>query len=406
MTAGRFCKLIKVSVSDNPKKGEATQSNKYYQMTEKNGQIEVEYGRVESTKTIHHYSIYEWDKLYNAKVKKGYKDVTHTVAVEVVTSEKGTVEYATIKEATVNNFLTLMKRYTDNLVKSTYSVKATSVTQAQVDEAQAILDNLKKIDKKNQKEFNAKLIELYTIIPRQMRHVQHHLLPSINVDKTLDQEQDNLDAMASQVAMLNPKTSKKQEDKKKAETLIDALGISITEIDKNESDLAYLLKQNFSQYCKVKTVFKVNKPKEDVIFENWLKSQKNKQTKILIHGTRCTSVIPILEQGLKIRPTGNYQFSGKAYGDGNYFSEVMQKSLGYTGRNSDKVILVYEVHTGNPFTYDGWYRGNSFSLNYKELSSRGYDSTYVKAGGGLLNSEIIAYREEQCRIKYIIHLTN
>ena len=82
----------------------------------------------------------------------------------------------------------------------------------------------------------------------------------------------------------------------------------------------------------------------------------------------------------------------------------MQKSLNYTGGDSDKVILVYEVHTGNPFTYDGWFRGNSFNLNYKELSSRGYDSTYVKAGHGLMNSEIIAYKEEQCRIKYIIWL--
>ena len=149
----------------------------------------------------------------------------------------------------------------------------------------------------------------------------------------------------------------------------------------------------------------MEKPAEDAIFESWMKKQKNKSTRILIHGTRCTSVIPILEIGLKIRPTGNFQFSGKAYGDGNYFSEHMHKSLNYTGYDADKVILVYEVHTGNPFTYDGWFRGNSFPLNYKELSKRGYDSTYVKAGNGLMNSEIIAYNEEQARIKFIIWLT-
>ena len=135
-----------------------------------------------------------------------------------------------------------------------------------------------------------------------------------------------------------------------------------------------------------------------------MKKQKNKETRYLIHGTRCTSVIPIIEQGLKIRPSGNFQFSGKAYGNGNYFSEVVDKSLGYTGYDNDKVLLVYEVHTGNPFVYQGWYRGNSFTLSYPELSKRGYDSTHVNAGNGLLNSEIIAYKEEQCRLKHIIWL--
>jgi hypothetical protein len=70
------------------------------------------------------------------------------------------------------------------------------------------------------------------------------------------------------------------------------------------------------------------------------------------------------------------------------------------------MLLIYEVHTGNPFIYNGWYRGNSFTLNYKELKSRDYDTTYVNAGNGLLNSEIIAYKEEQARIKYIIHIKN
>jgi poly [ADP-ribose] polymerase len=156
----------------------------------------------------------------------------------------------------------------------------------------------------------------------------------------------------------------------------------------------------------VEAIFELSKPEENQIFDGWVNKQSNKQTRTLIHGTRCSSVLSILKQGLKIRPSGNFQFSGKVYGNGNYFSEVVQKSLGYTGYDNDKILLVYEVHTGNPFVYDGWYRGNSFDLNYKELQKRGFDSTYVKAGNGLLNSEIIAYNEEQCRVKYIIWLKN
>ena len=210
--------------------------------------------------------------------------------------------------------------------------------------------------------------------------------------------------MASQVKMYKKETAPKKATKKpKEQNLLDVLGVTMKECT-DKKDIEYLLKQVQTCGRKVKGVFDVQKAAEDKTFDAWMKGQKNKQTKILIHGTKCTSVIPIMEIGLKIRPKGNFQFSGKAYGDGNYFSEVVQKSLGYTGWDDDSVLFVYEVHTGNPFVYDGWFKGNSFALNYKELQTRGYDSTYVKAGGGLLNSEIIAYQEPQCRLKGIIWL--
>jgi poly [ADP-ribose] polymerase len=233
-----------------------------------------------------------------------------------------------------------------------------------------------------------------------MNKVQNYLLPNIDLDKVLQQEQDNLDAMASQVSMIKTDTKKDKKEKKQAKTLLDVLGVSkMVEID-GHKDIDYLTKQLSKN--KIQAIFEVQKPEHDAIFEKWMATQKNTETRHLLHGTRCTSVIPIIEQGLKIRPQGNYQFSGKVYGDGNYFSETCSKSLNYTGYDNDQILLVFEVHTGKPFVYDGWYRGNSFTLNYKNLQERGYDSTFVKAGGGLLNTEIIAYKEQQCRIKYII----
>lgn len=67
-------------------------------------------------------------------------------------------------------------------------------------------------------------------------------------------------------------------------------------------------------------------------------------------------------------------------------------------------MLVYEVFIGNPFIYDGWYQGNNFPLCEKELMERGFHSTYVKAGNGLLNPEIIVYNENNFKLKYIIYL--
>ncbi|HMS90687.1 MAG TPA: hypothetical protein PKC87_00490, partial [Candidatus Absconditabacterales bacterium] len=275
--------------------------------------------------------------------------------------------------------------------------------------AQTVLDEFDKLDKKNEKVVNEKLLELYTIIPRKMEKVQNYLLPVLDLDKALEKEQDNIDAMSAKVQMYEQEKANSKDNKdrpvKVRQTVLDVLGLkSMTEIKSNK-ELDYLITQ-IGGRTRVEGIFELEKPVENKTFDTWMEKQSNKQTRILIHGTRCSSVLSILKQGLKIRPSGNFQFSGKVYGNGNYFSEVVQKSLGYTGYDNDKILVVYEVHTGNPFVYDGWYRGNSFTLDYKNLQQRGFDSTYVKAGNGLLNSEIIAYNEEQCRIKYIIWLKN
>lgn len=404
-TEKRYCKLLMVTRENN---------NKYYEMICEDGNnVTINYGRVELTKTTYVTSINEWDSIYKSKVKKGYKDVTHLVSVEVqeVVDDKP-AKLKKIAEAKVDTFVSLMKKYTDNLVTATYSVKCENVSQAQIDEAQSIIDALTKLDKKKQQDvINDNLIQLYTTIPRKMSKVNLFLMPNIDLEKAFIQEQDNLDAMASQVAMATGSgdTKKEKKTKKDEQSILDVMGLTMTEI-KSHKDLDYLVKQinSGSGYSRqrIEAIFEVNKPAENTRFDNWMKDQKNNSTRILIHGTRCTSVIPILEQGLKIRPNGNFQYSGKAYGDGNYFSEVVSKSINYTGHDNDKILLVYEVHTGNPFTYNGWYSGNDFSLNYTELHKRGFDSTYVKAGNGLANSEIIAYKEQQDKIRYIIWLKN
>lgn len=396
----RYAKLIMVAVSDGTDPKKASQSNKYYEMKENGSNFDVTYGRVESTAIHESYPIHLWTKKYNEKLKKGYKDVTHTVQVKVPTSVDTTVKLDKITDDKVDRFLTLMKKYTDGLVAKTYTVKAQNVTQEQVDNAQDFINKLTKVKKTDVKEINSLLLELYMEIPRFMGNVKDYLLPSIDLTKTLQQEQDNLDALASQVKALTP-TKVSKSVKKEAKTLLDVLGITMKEI-KAHKDLDYLIKQLTGR--KIDGLFEIQKADHDKIFDSWMTKQKNKDTRIVIHGTRNSSVIPIIEQGLKIRPQGNYQFSGKVYGDSNYFSETCTKSLGYTGYDPDQILLVYEIHIGNPYTYNGWYTGNSFKLCYEELQKRGYESLFVKAGNGLLNSEICCYKEEQSRLKYIIHL--
>lgn len=385
-------------------------NNKYYEMSYTGGNnFTVKYGRVESSETVIQKPYSQWHSIYNSKVKKGYQDVTDFVAVQVTNNQPVVSSTINTGDTKVDEFLSLMKRYTDNLVSNTYSVTAVSVTQRQVDQAQMLINSLKALTGNESEDgTNNLLVALYTTIPRRMRNVKDHLLPRVKLDKLLEQEQDNLDAMASQVAQVTKSVTKKvTKSKVPKNTFLDSLGLSKMETScarDYTKDIGYLLDQRHGK--KVEAVFEVNKPSEDANIAEWMKDKKDKTTKMLIHGTRCSSVLPILEQSLKIRPAGNFQFSGKVYGDGNYFSEVMQKSLNYTGNDNDKIMLVYEVHTGNPFVYNGWYSGNSFPLNLRELQKRGFDSTYVKAGNGLLNSEIIAYSEKQNHLKYIIWLKN
>lgn len=398
MSQEKYCKLVMVTGENN---------NKFYEMIYKGGStFTVNYGRIESSSRTIQKSLSEWDRLKRSKEKKGYKDVTALASVEVKEDKTGKVVIKKLDDQVVNAFLMKMKDYTDGLVSKTYSVAATSVSQAQVDAAQAIIDSLMNVNKKNHKKVNELLLELYTTIPRQMGQVKYHLMPSIerNYDKSLQQEQDNLDAMAGQVAQ-NAKDDAAlenvAEDTVIEQTMLDQLGIHMVKSD-NNAPIDYILNQLGRQ--KVQGIYRIKKETEDIKFCEHVAQSKNKDTRFLIHGTRCSSVLPILETSLQIRPSGNFQFSGKVYGDGNYFSEVTQKSLGYTGYDDDQVLLIYEVHTGNPFVYEGWYKGNSFTLSDKELSKRGFDSTHVNAGNGLLNSEIIVYKECQSRIRYAIWL--
>lgn len=377
-------------------------NNKFYEMLEENGQIKVNYGRVESTSTTIYKPLYQWDSIVREKEKKGYRNVTDLVSVKEEI-KPAVVEEKTeqIKDVYVREFIDLLEKYTKGLVSSTYSVTPKNVTEQQIKEAQQLINELNNFKSFTEPQTNSLLIRLYTTIPRRMKDVKLHLLPNLNLEKTLQQEQDNLDAMSNLIdKKVETKTRKARV--KKTNTILDKMGVSM-ELSSSNPEIQYIVDQlNRQSYHKVHKIFKVKKDSEDEKLGNWIKNKKNKQTRFLIHGTRMTSVLPIMEQGLKIRPQGNFQFSGKVYGDGNYFSETASKSLNYTGHTPDRVFFVYEVHTGNPFVYKGWYNGNSFPLNYQELEKRGFDSTFVEAGGGLLNTEIIAYREEQCSPKYII----
>lgn len=236
----KYAKLLFISTANN---------NKYYIMEQKGSDVHIEYGRVESSSTKLTKPMSEWDKIYNSKVKKGYKDVTAYAAETTVINDngKGDTKLVGTGMMKVDEFMTLMQRYTDGLIKQTYSVTAKQVTQQQVDDAQKVLTDLMSMKNGKEADINAKLIELYTIIPRRMSKVQYHILPSIKLEDILDKEQDNLDAMASQVAMQNKQQTSTKVDKPAKQTILDSIGITMKEYKGIPKEIEYLTKQSSKQ---------------------------------------------------------------------------------------------------------------------------------------------------------------
>ena len=401
-------------------------NNKYYEMVYNGGgEFIVTYGRVEQSSTVISKPIREWDKVRNAKLRKGYKSVSNASVKIEKTKERD------IENLMVKNFISKMKHYTTSLVSETYSVKANDVSQYQILEAQKLLNEISSVPNTDTEKINRLLLSLYSCIPRRIKNVKNSILPYIDLETTMLQEQDNLDALSSQI---NRKNELKINEKLNTvmdphideylmalstsynislnilkslfndeKTFLEIINIKMDHYKGNDEKLSYLIDQ-----LKTGTfeIFEVRRHQENGPFTEYLSNSANKKTRLLVHGTRCSSVIPILQTGLKIRPSTSVHFSGKVYGEGNYFSEHVQKSINYTGRDKDKVLLVYEVHTGNEYIYEGWYDGDrGVALSYEGLRKKGYDSTYVKAGNGLQNSEIISYHEHQSQIKYIIHMS-
>ena len=377
--------------------------NKYYEMQETSDCIQVKYGRVDQSCIEITKPVSQWSSLIKSKIKKGYVDVTEFVAV--VKDKEEQSNNIVYTQELYDIFLKKMMDYRDGLVSATYTVKATQVTRRQLEQAQLYINDLAQVGKNYDiQHVNDLLLKLYTVIPRYMKKVQDYLLPNITLNKLVEQEQDKLDALSSQVVEDINNDIEACNDEPTINTIASSLNISIETVKDDLDDIKYITKQLGS---KIKGLFKVEVNKHKQKYYKYLEDNSKDPTqghRYLIHGTRCSSVIPIIEQGMKIRPSGNYHFSGKVYGDGIYFSEVTSKSLGYTGYDNDKVLLIYKVFVGNPYVYKGWYRGNDFNLCYNELRQRGYDSTFVEAGNGLLNSEIIVYKEEQCYLEYIIWL--
>jgi len=401
----RAVKLIMVTPDNN---------NKYYDMYDLgDGTFKAVWGRVDVTEQSKIYDIYEWDKIYHSKVKKGYKDVTHLHA-DKPTGSNGLNILSSDKH--VQELITTLQGYANQTVKANYTVSAKGVTQAQVDEAQRIVDSLVSVVNIGSTSVlvNELLIELFHIIPRKMKKVQEELIENDlrsqydldNLNKIIDREQDLLDVMRGQV-----QAYASQGDDDSADLSKFGLTISLVTEDRDLSLIKKMLGPNSRQFRKAYRV--VNGTTQET-FNAFLKKARIKMVKPYWHGSRNENWWSIINNGLLIRPAGAIK-TGAMFGNGIYFADKAQKSIGYCstygsywagGRDNRGYLALYDVHVGRWLhvkNHQSW----MYNLNERNLKSRGdYDSLFAEGGYDLRNNEYIVYRPDQCTIKYVVEISS
>ena len=418
----RYAKLVHVSV-DN---GLTSQSNKVYIMEEQsNGQIKCEYGRVGKSLTTVFKSSNEWNKIYKSKInpKKGYKDVTDMI-VETIDTDNNVENSKTvdIKCTKVRTLFNDLMSFANKSIQKNYKVTQESVTELQIDSAQDVLNKAVKLVKKGMdvKPLNDLLIELYTIIPRKMKDVRDYLVNSGDtnadidwINKFLSNEQDTLDTMAGQVKLLKQQKDLKvndNENKSSEITLLEQMGLKVS-VETNEESLELVKKLLGSNASRAKKIFKCINEKTQAIFDTNLAKAKDKKRRLYWHGSRNENWFNIIQTGLMIRPSGAIH-TGSMFGDGIYFANKSQKSLGYTsvrgsywasGSSNKGYLALFDVHLGNQ-KHITHHDSSCYRLSKKVLEADGFDSVYAHGGADLRNDEFIVYDGKQCTIAYIIEI--
>ena len=411
----RYAKLVHVSVEN----GKTGNSNKEYIMEEQaDGRIKCSYGRVGSNYTVEYKDKSKWDAVYKQKTgkSKGYEDVTE-YNVQTIATASTTVD---IKDKEVKSLIEELMGYANKSIKQNYKVTQDAVSEKQVNDAQEIIDKINAVMKigVDLKTINDLLIKLYTTIPRNMKDVRDHLFTQISNSNSLkiakemiQNEQDTLDTMAGQVALLKQQAALAATNNGNV-TILDQMGITMeVETDKEMLELINkLLGQNKGQ---AKRIFKVNNPKTRKTFEDHVKNAKVKKKRFYWHGSRNENWFNLLQTGLLIRPAGAVH-TGSMFGDGCYFADKAQKARGYSslrgsywtrGAANKGFIALFDVHLGNQkeiLHHDS----SCYSLCESKLKKDGYDSVFAKGGADLINNEYVIYNPKQCTITHLIELTD
>lgn len=151
---------------------------------------------------------------------------------------------------------------------------------------------------------------------------------------------------------------------------------------------------------KISKIYKVNIERMTKEFDSNATNMPNIWE--LWHGTKDSNILSIINSGFKVSPPSTAYISGKAFGNGLYFSDQSTKSLNYCGSNwggsgskGSYFMFLNDVAMGNYYVPKSTTSSNP---------PAGYDSYFAKAGetGYIQNNEMIIFKEYQVKPKYLL----
>ena len=352
----------------------------------------------------------KWDTKYREKTRKGYLDQT-ALFVEAGPSDTST---DSISDEQVRELIKALQEAARKSISYHYNVNASQVTVAQVQEAQALLDELvnSAVLGMDIAAFNARLLQLFAVIPRKMKNVRDNLASAASTQDDLNtlwvmlsNEQATLDVMRSQVEA----QALQQTDANYKASLLEVLGLEITPVTAAET-IGLIKSMMQEEARRFDRAFRVTNLRTQILFDRHLQNKANQQTELFWHGSRNENWMSILETGLVLRPA-NAVITGKMFGYGLYFADRFRKSMNYTsiqgsswagGRSDRAYLALFRVHTGHKLNISR-HSTDCSQLSSDKLKKKGnYDSVFAAKGADLVNNEYIVYRENQCTIQYIV----
>lgn len=387
-------------------------NNKYYDMTPHGDSWTATYGRIGSGSQTRTYPMSQWNSKYNEKINKGYVDQTDLVKDLISTEKPKQSEYKEIENKVIAEIVERLQAMARKAISENYTISSNKVTQAMVDEAQAILTSLLSIEDKS--EFNNTLLKLFTVIPRKMGSVRSYIAQDdTQFAKIISREQDLLDIMKGQVVQKKVIEEVKDDKPLYDRTILEQLGLEFEEC--TIEDVARIKVALGSCSDKYHKAWKVKNIRTQKRFDDFVKDNNIKDVRLLFHGSRNENWWSIINSGLVLRPT-NAVITGKMFGYGIYYAPKAKKSLGYTslsgsywanGNSSSGFMALMDVAYGKPYDVHSFEsRFHTFDYAALQKACPGANCLHAHEGSMLRNDEIIVYKEEQCTIKYLVELKN
>lgn len=343
----------------------------------------------------------EMAKKVNSKLKKGYtRQRTMGSGIPAV-AHVAKVEIKHNNDSETTALIDFLVQRNIHQIEGTTSIRMEAgrlttplgpVTEEGLTEAEKLLAKMAK----PRANLNDLANQYMRIIPRNVGRSRFDAKSLFGNIRQLEAEQATLDSLRAVVKDIEQRATQDPDYVPTFQTkleLVDGKDVDFKRIDKMYR--ASLNRNHQSANLKLHQVWKMEIESAAKSFEAKLGNIKQ-----LWHGTKDANLLSILKNGFVIpKRNSGIAITGRMFGDGIYFSDQSTKSLNYAsgywggGRSARCFMLMNDVAMGKEYLPTRSMSGTCPS---------GYDSTFAQAGkAGIMNNEMIVYRETQVNPQYL-----